>query len=123
MKILACDDDPLVLDVLSDLVSDLGHDVTAMPNGMVALAELHTGTRYDLLLTDIGMPFDGVGLVLAVGRDYPDLPVIVITGEATPELRAKLANCGARVLATLSKPLEIETLALLIAQAERPPAA
>jgi two-component system, cell cycle response regulator CpdR len=45
--------------------------------------------RYDLLLTDIRMPvMDGIALALAKARDYPQMTILLMTGDADQRERA-----------------------------------
>src|SRR3546814_17813655 len=65
-----------------------GHEVMAVADGADALVKLSRGP-FDLLLTDIGMPnMDGVELALKVARDWPDLPVLMMSGYALERRRA-----------------------------------
>src|SRR5690606_18927504 len=67
-----------------------GHDVVANSDGAAALDTLMRDEgRYDLLLTDIKMPImDGIALALAASRDYPALPILLMTGYADQRERA-----------------------------------
>jgi two-component system, cell cycle response regulator CpdR len=52
-------------------------------------ALLRDDGRFDLLLTDIKMPMmDGIALALAASRDYPALPILLMTGYADQRERA-----------------------------------
>ena len=45
--------------------------------------------EFDLLLADIKMPvMDGIALALAAARDFPDLPILLMTGYADQRERA-----------------------------------
>ncbi len=67
-----------------------GHEVVANCDGAAALdALLRDGGAFDLLLTDIKMPMmDGIALALAASRDYPALPILLMTGYADQRERA-----------------------------------
>ena len=66
----------------------------------------------DVLVTDVVMPrLDGFGLVGAVRRLYPDIPVIIMTGDATYQdrpIEALAAEVGA--VATFLKPFDLAEL-------------
>jgi CheY-like chemotaxis protein/anti-sigma regulatory factor (Ser/Thr protein kinase) len=50
----------------------------------------------DLVITDLQMPeMDGLELVQAMRRDYPQTPVILITGYGSEELAVRALECGA----------------------------
>ena len=55
--------------------------VLGAPNGQEALA-LAESWMPDLLVTDVAMPrLDGIGLIRAMRRLYPGMPVIIISGD------------------------------------------
>lgn len=80
LKILAVDDDEMILDLLVKGLRMEGHEVTPHNKGTEALAALGD-TSYDLLLTDLGMP-DITGLELAKkAREIaPGLKICLLTG-------------------------------------------
>ncbi|MBI5582170.1 MAG: response regulator [Deltaproteobacteria bacterium] len=66
-----------------------------------------------LVVTDLKMPrMDGFELLATIMANYPDIPVIIITGYSTPEME-RLARKGGAV-AFVAKPFLIENLALQI---------
>jgi len=78
---------------------------------------------FDLLLTDIGMPnMDGVELALKVARDWPDLPVLMMSGYALERRRAHGIDGLAE--AVLQKPFSMVDLNQAVEQvlASRAPA-
>ena len=87
--LLAEDEDSLRKLVARALVQD-GHEVVQNCDGAAALDRLsREDGQYDLLLTDIRMPImDGIALALAAGRDYPALPILLMTGYADQRERA-----------------------------------
>src|SRR5919205_994733 len=78
-RYLIVDDNRAFAENLSEIVSDLGDEVTVAQDGAEALA-LATKRRYDALVTDMRMPFmGGAELVHRVRRIDPGLPAIVVT--------------------------------------------
>jgi CheY-like chemotaxis protein len=79
--VLVVDDDPVVLDVTSAMLNDLGcHTVTA-PNGIEALECLSRRPQIEILITDINMPvMDGYELVQHAKEMRDDLQVILLSG-------------------------------------------
>ncbi|MCP3064838.1 response regulator [Myxococcus sp. K38C18041901] len=106
--VLVADDEPAVLEVLSQVVEDLGHDVVKARDGEEALALART-RRPHLVVTDHMMPrLSGVELCRRLKRD-PDLhgvPVILLS--------AVLPQGAPEADAFLHKPFEITDFEALI---------
>jgi PAS domain S-box-containing protein len=82
LRILAVDDDPIVLLNTATVLADMGHEVIQADDGEAALAMLMS-QPIDLLLTDYAMPrMSGGELVEKVAALQPDLKVIVLSGYA-----------------------------------------
>ena len=84
-RILLVDDDAMVRQVVTDMLSVLGdHQVTQAADGQSALALLASG-QYDLVLTDLIMKgMLGDELVAKIRSAGWAVPVIVLTGVARP---------------------------------------
>ena len=81
LRILAVDDDTLILMSTVDMLEDLGHDVVAASSGQKALAELQSHAPFDLMITDFSMPkMTGVELAIQATALRPGLPVLLATG-------------------------------------------
>jgi CheY-like chemotaxis protein len=87
--LIAEDEEPVRVLVARALAED-GHEIATAADGAEALDRLQRGDeRFDLLLTDIKMPvMDGFALALAVARDFPTLPIMLMTGYADQRERA-----------------------------------
>jgi CheY-like chemotaxis protein len=82
LKVLAVDDDRLVLFNTVAMLEDMGHEVMEAGSGAEAL-ELMGRQRFDLVITDQSMPrMSGTQLMEAIARDWPDMKVILATGYA-----------------------------------------
>jgi PAS domain S-box-containing protein len=82
LRILAVDDDSLVLFNTAAMLDDMGHVVVEAGSGEEALAALRK-ENFDLVITDQVMPrMTGVELMQAIEREWPGLPVILATGYA-----------------------------------------
>ena len=80
LNLLVVDDDPMVLDILRDLLAADGHLFETAADGREALEKFHMGW-YDLVLTDLAMPeMNGDKLATAIKRIVPDKPVVLLTG-------------------------------------------
>ena len=101
--ILLVDDDPFVLEALSDRLHLSLPDVpvTTCDRPEAALHLLHK-ERFTVLITDIRMPgMDGMALLRAAKAVRPDLPVIVMTAFTDVHPDQVLAAGG---MALLKKP-------------------
>ena len=84
-KILIIDDDELFCEMLSEMVSDMGHRVKFAHSLNEGIKEILYGS-YDVIFLDIRMP-DGSGLgALSKIRELHDPPeVIILTGAGDPD--------------------------------------
>lgn len=82
LRILAVDDDPLVLFNTGAMLEDLGHDVVEASSASRALQIFEPGA-FDLVITDQAMPaMTGVQLAEALRARQPDIKIILATGYA-----------------------------------------
>ena len=131
MRILLLDDDPFMLELLADMIAELGaHTVLRETDGCRALVELRLRPP-DLVICDLSMPvMDGIDFLrLAAAQQYAGC-LVLLSGVDTAVLRtaARLAQAqGLHILDACPKPLEAEVLAGLLARAAAhcapPPAA
>jgi len=116
LVILAVDDDDLVLTNTAGMLEELGHTVFRAGSAADALRILNEGA-IDLVVTDYAMPgMTGSQLADKIGFDYPQIPVIIITGFA--ELPVGLSDRP-----RLDKPFRQADLARMIAGAGLAPVA
>jgi len=79
-RLLIVDDDPVILEVLQDLLGLAGYRITAVDSGREAL-ELLGRESFDLVLTDLTMAdVDGWIIARSVKMRHPGTPVILLTG-------------------------------------------
>src|SRR3954453_14511730 len=79
--VLVVDDDPDVLEVLSDMLDDLGCEVLRATGGSDALEKLSSHERVSILITDINMPgMDGHELAERARRIRPELKILQLSG-------------------------------------------
>ena len=84
-RILAVDDEKIVLDSLRKMLALAGYSIDTVEDGREALG-LVSKRDYDFVFTDLKMPgMDGVEVTQAVRHLRPDIDVVVITGYATIE--------------------------------------
>ncbi len=110
-NVLIVDDDQEMLVALQNgfqKYEDTFSVITA-ENGEEAVEKLQKST-VSLIVTDLKMPrMDGFSLLQHVMENFPDIPVIVITGYSTPEME-KMAREGGAV-SYIAKPFMLDSLA------------
>ena len=108
-SILVVDDEPAMRLLLSSVLKDEGHDVTAAASGEEAL-QLIAKRHYHLVLTDLKMPgISGLDLLEQVKRDDPGTAVIILTAFGSVESAVEAMRMGAvhYLLKPLSNPEEL----------------
>lgn len=94
-KILAVDDEEIVLDSFRKILVLAGYSIDTVETGKEALG-LVRKNDYDFVFTDLKMPeMDGIEVTKAVKHLRPDIDVIVITGYATIESAVETMKYGA----------------------------
>jgi CheY-like chemotaxis protein len=94
-RILAVDDEPVILDSFRKILVLAGFSVDTVESGAEALG-LVQRNDYDFVFTDLKMPgMDGVEVVKGVKHLRPDVDVAVITGFATIETAVETMKYGA----------------------------
>ncbi len=79
-KVLIIDDEEFVRLTLGQILKKAGFDVIDAANGELGLRKLRQGP-VDLVITDIIMPEkEGIETIIEIRRDYPDLPIVAISG-------------------------------------------
>lgn len=94
-KILIVDDNELIIEVMSYILTNNGYEVSSLPNGYHVIEEVKK-THPDLLIIDAIMPgIDGRDIckILKMNKDTKDLPVIICSSE--DDLDATLTQIGA----------------------------
>lgn len=94
-RILAVDDEPIVLDSFRKILVLDGYSVSTVETGEEALALIQKHD-YDFVFTDLKMPgMDGLDVTKAVKHVRPDIDVIMITGYATIQSAVDVMKYGA----------------------------
>jgi CheY-like chemotaxis protein len=94
-KILAVDDEPIVLDSFRKILVLAGYSVDTVETGKEAIGLIQKND-YDFVFTDLKMPeMDGLDVTKAVKHLRPDIDVIMITGYATIESAVDAMKYGA----------------------------
>ena len=114
-KILIVDDELNMRLVLQAMLKKEGYAVTTASNGMEALKILKAD-HMDIVVTDLNMQkLDGMGLLGEIIRDYPSIPVIIITAHGTIATAVDALKKGA--FDYITKPFEQDELKQVIQKA------
>ncbi len=112
-RVLIIDDEAEIRRNLTVGLTQEDYSVVACPDGISAIHELNQarnkGIAYDYLVTDIFMPdIDGLKILKVIKNQYPELPVLVITGFG--DERLMLTALSEHNTGYLDKPFEIPDL-------------
>ena len=111
MKLLFIEDDAMNRRVVKDMLKVAGVDMDEADGALAGLSMVDQNA-YDLVLLDLRMPgMDGLEAIEVLrARDDAkrDVPVIVVTADAAPGLRAKCLAAGADDV--LFKPVSMQAL-------------
>jgi CheY-like chemotaxis protein len=114
LRLLAIDDEPVILDLLVDVLSAAHHQVDTASGGQEALRKLEKG-GYDLVLLDLKMPdIDGRKVFEIITQRWPHLRsrVVFASGDTVhPATRAFVEWSGRPCL---EKPFRLERLEALL---------
>jgi DNA-binding NtrC family response regulator len=95
MRILVVDDDVIVIKSCRRILEAEGFEVTTVPSADDALEKIKM-YDFDLLVMDVKMPkHDGIFLMREIKKNWPDIPIIVMSGYPTPETIADVLKLGA----------------------------
>lgn len=110
-KILLIDDEEYIVEVVSQLLRDIGYTVDARRNSLEALnAFTSNPDAYDMIITDMTMPqLTGVQLATRIMQIRNDIPIILCTGFSSQIEIDTIRTHGIRAL--VMKPLAIRELA------------
>lgn len=118
-RVVVVDDDPEVLDVIAEYLTQQGFSVLTAANGLEALLQVKRN-RPAAATLDLGMPrLGGLDALRRIAAFDPGIRVVVVTGELDAETHRKALVLGAA--AVLVKPVMLPDL--LAALRERVPAA
>jgi len=111
-QVLVVDDDPDILDALSEILEVEGYEVLRARNGREALQRLEQGVP-DLVLLDLMMPLmDGWEFARSLGPSSRP-PIIVLSADRNVSSKAK--EIGA--IGWLAKPFELSELLSVVRRA------
>jgi len=116
-QLLLVDDEKALTDVFAERLQLLGFQVAVANSAASACAQFDQAAP-DVVVTDLNMPGQsGIALCEWVVSHHPDTPVIVITAFGSMETAIAAIRAGAYDFVT--KPLEVEVLAIALERALR----
>jgi signal transduction histidine kinase/ActR/RegA family two-component response regulator len=114
-RILVVEDEPVVADLLGEILITSGHEVSVVNSATEAVQQLAEG-GFDVLLTDIGLPqMSGWELARHCRDLHAGLPVILVTGwglEVDDDMIADSGVCG-----VVAKPFQVDDIVTAVAKA------
>jgi len=94
-SILIVDDEKIITDLTTMVLTSRGFSVHSVSSGREALTAVAT-LKPALVLLDYMMPeLDGMQVLHALRRQYPDIYVVMFTGKGSEELAVELMKAGA----------------------------
>ena len=114
-SVLIIDDDPVILDLISEILRTSGYEVAVAPNGESGIKELDND-YYDLVLTDLMMPdVDGMDVLNHVVTQLPKTMCIIFTGYGTIKSSVDAIKNGA--FDYITKPITSDELLVVMEKA------
>jgi two-component system, NtrC family, response regulator PilR len=114
-RILLVDDEPGILNVLSNLLRSANHETVAVRGGEKA-QEVLQNENFDLMISDLRMaPVDGMQLLKTVRRQAPSTSVIMLTAYGSVETAVEAMKEGAFDYVT--KPFKVDELMITVERA------
>ncbi|MBC7132595.1 MAG: sigma-54-dependent Fis family transcriptional regulator [Roseovarius sp.] len=112
--ILIVDDERDIRELISDILEDEGYATRRAGNSDEAMAAIRAEPP-GLLILDIWLKdsrMDGIDILKTVKRDYPDVPVVIISGHGNIEIAVAAIKQGAYDF--IEKPFNIDQLMVVI---------
>ncbi|WP_376692205.1 sigma-54-dependent transcriptional regulator [Wenzhouxiangella sp. EGI_FJ10409] len=113
MRALVVDDEPDLRELLDMTLTRMGLEVETAEDLSAARRLLANGTDYAFCLTDMRLPDgNGLSLIKEISRDYPHLPVAMITAYGKVDDAVTALKYGA--FDFVSKPVDLEVLRSMV---------
>ena len=111
-KILILDDQPDILEVLTEILEILGHEVTAITSGN-NIEKIFQAAHYDMVISDYQMPdMTGVDIAKKIKDKYQGTKVYIISGYHQLLSEEKMAEYG--ISGLLDKPFDKDELKRIV---------
>lgn len=114
-RVLVVDDEPLIVEILTDFLSAQGYEVVGAHVAADAFTMMEVSPP-DVLLLDIALPLvDGMTVLRRVRALYPDLRVVMVTANADENVARDALRRGA--FDYVVKPFDFDYLARVVGAA------
>jgi CheY-like chemotaxis protein len=109
-RVLVADDDQDTLAAVSDALIGLGFSVVTVESGAGLIDCLATDGPFDLIVTDISMPWmDGLKTLRSIRTAGVTTPVVVMTALSDEHIPGRVQALGANAI-LLQKPFDLDEL-------------
>jgi two-component system nitrogen regulation response regulator NtrX len=114
-SVLIIDDELAIRQSLAGALGDEGFDVHLAESGVAAIDKMRS-RRPDVVLLDIWMPdLDGIETLKKIRSEFPEIPVVMMSGHGTIETAVKATKLGAYDF--IEKPLSLDRLLVVLQNA------
>ena len=114
-KILVIDDEESICRALSTIFKDEGFETISASRGDIGL-EILDNEKPSMVFLDIWMPgMDGLEVLQKIKENFPELPVVMISGHAAISTAMEATRMGAADF--IEKPLELEAVMKVVHRA------
>lgn len=116
-RILVVEDEPRILELVGEVLSQEGYEVTQAANGALALQAVSAGASFDLAVIDMWMPVLN-GWEFAAGLIERRIHISLVVMTAASDARAYASEVGA--IGFIGKPFDLENLLRVVRNALPP---
>lgn len=114
-RILIVDDDAAAQKLYRTYLTSEGHEVDCASSGLEGV-EAAEKSAFDAVVMDLNMPgLDGWMAMSLIRARRPLLPILILTGDANPDLEERAHTAGAAAFLTKPCPPKVLTRALAAA--------
>jgi putative two-component system response regulator len=114
-RVLVVDDEPTNVELLRETLARAGYSRIEATTDPRQAVDLYIRCRPDIILLDLHMPhLDGFEVMEALGQiaEASYLPIVILTGDLTPEVKQRALSMGAKDF--IAKPFHVEEVLLRI---------
>jgi two-component system, NtrC family, nitrogen regulation response regulator NtrX len=117
MNILIIDDDKKIIDAVTEFLRSKGHKIFSATDGIEGY-KYFSKEKIDACFIDVFMPkIGGIELLEKIKDEFPEIEVVMISGDATINLAVKATKLGAYDF--IEKPITLDDLEKVLVSIER----